>query len=225
MHSVIFDFNGTLFQDSEKHMAAWHVFADRYGKRVTREELEKFFLGRANAFILRRMFGEGVSEAEIARMAQEKEGIYRELCVADPANCHLVAGAEEFLDYLHAAGVHFTIATGSECSNVDFYFRIFGLSRWFDREEIVLDDGTFPGKPEPDGFLLAAKRLRAAPGECIVFEDSYSGVQAARAAGVAGIALIGEKAPERDEKNRAPVLSVTKDFTEMIRIWKEKLSE
>lgn len=43
MHSVIFDFNGTLFQDSEKHMAAWHVFADRYGKRVTREELEKFF--------------------------------------------------------------------------------------------------------------------------------------------------------------------------------------
>lgn len=225
MHSVIFDFNGTLFQDSEKHMAAWHAFADRYGKRVTREELEKFFLGRANAFILRRMFGEGVSEAEIARMAQEKEGIYRELCVADPANCHLVAGAEEFLDYLHAAGVHFTIATGSECSNVDFYFRIFGLSRWFDREEIVLDDGTFPGKPEPDGFLLAAKRLRAAPGECIVFEDSYSGVQAARAAGVAGIALIGEKAPERDEKNRVPVLSVTKDFTEMIRIWKEKLSE
>ena len=225
MHSVIFDFNGTLFQDSEKHMAAWHVFADRYGKRVTREELEKFFLGRANAFILRRMFGEGVSETEIARMAQEKEGIYRELCVADPASCHLVAGAEEFLDYLRAAGVHFTIATGSERSNVDFYFRIFGLSRWFDRKRIVLDDGTFPGKPEPDGFLLAAKRLHAGTG--ILKHDARPGrrVQAARAAGVAGIALIGEKAPERDEKSRVPVLSVTNDFTEMIRIWEERLSE
>ena len=72
MHSVIFDFNGTLFQDSEKHMAAWHVFADRYGKRVTREELEKFFLGRANAFILRRMFGEGVSEAEFPHTAHSR---------------------------------------------------------------------------------------------------------------------------------------------------------
>lgn len=225
MRSVIFDFNGTLFQDSDRHMEAWRVFAGRYGKQVTEEELIRLFLGRANAFILRRMFGERVSDAEIARMTLEKEGIYRDLCLAHPAECHLVAGAPEFLDELKAEGVPFTIATGSEVSNVDFYFRTFGLSRWFDRERIVLDDGTFPGKPEPDCFLRAAKLLGVAPCECVVFEDSCSGVTAARAAGVAKIALISEKAPKRYEKSGTPIVSVTKDFTGMIRIWKECLSE
>lgn len=225
MHSVIFDFNGTLFRDSEQHMAAWRVFAERYGKQVSEDELIKFFLGRANAFILRRMFGDEISDAQILCMAQEKEGIYREICLSDPANCHLVAGVPEFLDFLQSERVPFTIATGSEKSNVDFYFRAFGLARWFDRAKIVLDDGTFPGKPEPDCYLRAAKVLHAAPEDCVVFEDSYSGVLAAKAAGVAGIVLISEKAPERDEKNGVPILEVTKDFTGMIRAWKERLSE
>lgn len=224
MRSAIFDFNGTLFRDSDKHMAAWHVFADRYGKHVSEEELVKFFLGRANAFILRRMFGEDVGDTEITRMALEKEGIYRELCLADPACCHLVAGAEEFFDFLKGEAIPFTIATGSEVSNVDFYFQRFGLSRWFDRASIVLDDGSFPGKPHPDCFLRAAELLHAAPEECVVFEDSYSGVEAAAAAKVAKIALIAEKAPEWYEKSAISVVSVTKDFTGMIRIWKERLS-
>ena len=163
MRSVIFDFNGTLFRDSDKHMAAWHVFADRYGKHVSEQELVKFFLGRANAFILRRMFGEGIDDGEIARMALGKEGIYR-------------------------------------------------------------DDGSFPGKPHPDCFLRAAEMLHAVPEECVVFEDSYSGVKAAGAARVGKIALIAEKAPEWYEKNARSVACITKDFTGMIRIWKESLS-
>lgn len=222
--NAIFDFNGTLFKDSDKHEAAWYVFTGRYGKQTTPEEIKQYFLGRANGYILHRLFGDDLPEEEVARMTLEKEGIYRDLCRADAAAFHLVPGAEAFLDFLKAEGVRFTIATGSEISNVEFYFREFRLSRWFDRDKVVLDDGTFPGKPAPDGYLRAAAVLGVSPDTCAVFEDSASGIRAADAAGVGGIAVITGSLSDLSVCNIPRVKSVTPDFTEMPRIWKEKFS-
>jgi beta-phosphoglucomutase-like phosphatase (HAD superfamily) len=108
----------------------------------------------------------------------------------------LIAGAVEFLDFLKGEGVDFTIATGSEYSNVDFYFDKFELGKWFDRSRVVLDDGTFPGKPAPDGYLRAAKVLGRDPADCVVFEDAEPGIQAAIAGGM-GLAAGANLNPER----------------------------
>ncbi len=228
MRSAIFDFNGTLFSDSDKHKDAWHVFTARYGKEVGEEELVTHFLGRSNAYILHRLFGADLPAREVARMTLEKEGIYRDLCRKDIANFHLMPGAEDFLDYLKESGVRFTIATGSEVSNVNFYFEEFGLSRWFDRARVVLDDGTLPGKPAPDVYLRAAAVLGVSPPDCAVFEDSSSGVCAAHSAGIGKIALISatwEPSVLRAAlKTLPPVHCVTPDFTGMTGIWKENLS-
>lgn len=228
MRAAIFDFNGTLFSDSDKHKDAWHVFTARYGKQVSEEELVTHFLGRSNGYILHRLFGADLPEREIARMTLEKEGIYRELCRKDRIGFHLMPGAEQFLDFLKESGVNFTIATGSEVSNVNFYFEEFHLTRWFDRERVVLDDGTLPGKPAPDVYLRAAAVLGVAPLDCAVFEDSSSGVCAAERAGIGKIALISAtwepSMLQAALKELPPVQCVTPDFTDMIRIWKENLS-
>lgn len=227
MRPILFDFNGTLFADSAQHKAAWRRFAAEYGKTVSEEELVRFFLGRANEYILRYLFGEGLSKEQILALARKKEAMYREICLEQREGFHLVAGAESFLDMIRADGVNFTIATGSEAENVDFYFEHFHLSRWFDREKVILDDGTFPGKPAPDCYLRAAQVIGADVRDCVVFEDSCSGVLAANAAGASKIVMIGA-AWEQDALQKAlptlpPVAVVATDFSEMPRIWKERL--
>lgn len=81
------------------------------------------------------------------------------------------------LDYLAAAEIPRTIATASAKSNVDFYFDLFHLDKWFEFGKVAYDDGTFPGKPEPHICLKAAQKLDLLPQSCIVVEDANSGIE------------------------------------------------
>ena len=225
MKSVIFDFNGTLFADSDKHRMGWKRFLARYGLDVDDEELRTHYLGRTNPYILKRVFGEDLAPELIAARTLEKEATYRDCCLEDPENFHLIAGAEQFLDFLKAEGVDFTIATGSEYSNVDFYFEKFGLGKWFDRSRVVLDDGTFPGKPAPDGYLRAAKVLGKDPADCVVFEDSISGVRASHAAGVGQTVAITTEVSAERLLSYPGVVIAEPNFDRMIEIWREVLSK
>lgn len=223
MKSVIFDFNGTLFADSDKHREGWKRFLAKYGLDVDDEELRTHYLGRTNPYILKRVFGEDLAPELIAERTLEKEATYRDCCREDPDSFHLIEGATAFLDFLKESGVDFTIATGSEYSNVDFYFAEFDLGKWFDRSRVVLDDGTFPGKPAPDGYLRAAKVLGVDPADCVVFEDSISGVRAAHAAGIGKIVAICTEVSAERLLSYPGVIVAEKDFSNMIEIWKELL--
>ncbi|MBE6690637.1 MAG: HAD family phosphatase [Ruminococcaceae bacterium] len=223
--AVIFDFNGTLFADSDKHREGWKRFLAKYGLDVDDEELRTHYLGRTNPYILKRVFGEDLAPELIAERTLEKEATYRQCCMEDPASFHLIAGAVAFLDYLKENGVDFTIATGSEYSNVDFYFDKFELGRWFDRSRVVLDDGSFPGKPAPDGYLRAAKVLGRDPADCIVFEDSISGVRAAHAAGIGQTVAITTEVSAERLLSYPGVVIAEPDFSDMIRIFEEVLSK
>jgi HAD superfamily hydrolase (TIGR01509 family) len=191
--AVIFDFNGTMIFDSDIHRQVWFEFIPEHtSKKVTREEIRDYILGRDNASILRRYFGEHLSDEEIARLTYEKEATYRRLCLTDKKRFKFVDGLEDFLNYLKAAQIPMTIATGSEIVNLKFFFEQFRLSRWFDFDKVIYDDGSFPGKPAPEIYLKAAATLGANPGDCLVFEDALSGVLAAHNAGIRHIVAISE---------------------------------
>lgn len=178
---ILFDFNGTLFFDSSKHKEAWQLYLpEKLGREVSEDEIRKNCLGQNNSEILRRYFGADLPEAEIARLAYEKESLYRSLCLKDEANLHLVKGAEAYFDSLKERGIPFTIVTGSEIDNVRFYFETFRIDRWFSLENMVWDNGKIAGKPAPDFYLRGAEKLGLAPSECLVFEDSYAGVLSAQ---------------------------------------------
>ncbi len=192
--AVIFDFNGTMIFDSDLHRRVWYDFIPKYtGNVVPYDELRDFVLGRDTATILRHYLGEGLSEGEISRLTYEKEAAYRRLCLEDTEKFKFVDGLREFLDYLKASGLPMNIATGSEIMNLRFYFENLGLASWFDFEKVVYDDGSFPGKPAPDIYLRAAAALCVAPADCLVFEDSLSGVLAAHNAGIGHIVGISEQ--------------------------------
>lgn len=191
---IIFDFNGTLFLDSEKHMEAWRAFSKELrGYPFTDEEMRDHMFGRTNEDIIEYAIGQKPSKELVEKYTDEKEAIYRQMCKNDMENFVLTDGAGEFLDYLKDHNIPRTIATMSEKVNVEFFIKGFGLERWFDIPKIVYDNGKIPGKPAPDIYLIAAKNLGLKPSECIVVEDAVSGIAAAKNACVGKIFAIGPK--------------------------------
>lgn len=147
--------------------------------------------GRDNRHTLQYLAGRPISGRELEQLTQQKEAIYRQLCLDQGKNFKLSPGAMELLDFLAVHHIRRTIATASEKSNLDFFVEHFHLDRWFKIEQIVYDDGTRPGKPAPDIYLQAASNLGLDPASCVVIEDSRSGIQAAHNAGIGRIIALG----------------------------------
>ncbi len=185
---VIFDFNGTLYEDTDLQEDAWAVLIRKYfGRYMGPTEFRDNFHGLGNVDILKYINSLDPERHFDITITDEKEEIYRRICREQPERVHFLPGVTEMLDDLKAAGVPIAIATASEITNVEFYIEFFGLERWFKPENIVYDDRTFPLKPAPDIYLRAAERLGLDPAECVVCEDSYNGIRAAEAAGAGRI--------------------------------------
>jgi HAD superfamily hydrolase (TIGR01509 family) len=191
---IVFDFNGTLFFDSELHIKAFkQIFPELGAPEPTREYVISSILGRSNATIYRENIKSDASDEETAEFAIRKEALYFDLCLENKERFKLVDGAAELLDYLKTKNIPFTIATGSDKMSVDFFFEHLELSKWFDIDKIVYTDGTFKGKPAPDCYMLAAERLGIKSTECLIFEDGTSGIMSANAANAASVVAIYEE--------------------------------
>ena len=210
---IIFDFNGTLFFDSEMHLEAWREFSAKLrGYPFSDEEMRKHMFGRTNKDIITYALGETPSADFIKTLAEEKEGIYRERCRKMGKSCKLAPYAVEFLDYLKAKNIPRTIATMSDKNNVDFFIEHFELEKWFDVSKIVYDDGRIKGKPEPDIYLKAAKNLNLHPEHCVVVEDAVSGIEAANKANIGKIVAIASMEDISLYKSIPCVSLIIKDF-------------
>ncbi|UFQ17276.1 MULTISPECIES: HAD family hydrolase [Streptomyces] len=95
-----------------------------------------------------------------------------------------VTGAAEVLEELAADGVAYCLASSGSHERIRVGHRAAGLDKWFDEKRVFSSQDVGRGKPAPDLFLHAAKRMGVAPGRCVVVEDSPLGVQAAVAAGM-----------------------------------------
>lgn len=209
---VIFDFNGTMFFDSDKHALAWKLYArELCGIALSDEAFRAHILGRTNETILRYLLKRELDAQEISQMTRHKEALYRELCLKDPASLKLVDGLPALLDNLRKQGIPHTIATSSEIENLQFYWRQFSLDRWFSPDKIVYDDGNLKGKPDPDVYVKAANVIGVEPRRCIVVEDSPSGVTAAFRAGIGRIMAITEGSDDSFSKDPR-IFDVIQDY-------------
>jgi HAD superfamily hydrolase (TIGR01509 family) len=175
--------DGVIVDSNPLHRDAWTEFNRRQGLATTADMLERMY-GRRNDRIVRDFFGDALSGSEVAAYGAAKEEIYREM-LGGRIEETLVPGLRPFLDRYRGAPM--ALATNAEPENVDFVLDRAGLRQYF---QVVVDGHqvTRP-KPHPEVYLRAAELLAREPRNCIVFEDSYTGVEAARAAGmrVAGI--------------------------------------
>ena len=219
MKGIIFDFNGTLFWDSKLHYDAWREFSKELrGYEFTDEEMRNKMFGHTNSDIIEYAIGRKPSAEMVEKYAEEKEALYRKRCLLDKENFKLAPGAADFLDFLKENNIPRTIATMSEWSNVEFYIREFRLEKWFDIDKIVYSDGTIPGKPAPDIFLIAAKKINLNPKDCLVIEDALAGIKSTRTAGIGKIYAIASLEPDEFYQNIDGVEKIIHNFDEIDRL-------
>ena len=118
-----------------------------------------------------------------------------------------------------------TIATMSEWDNVEFYIKEFKLEKWFDLNKIVYSDGTIPGKPAPDIFLIAAEKIGLKPVECVVVEDAIAGIESAKNAKIGKIIAIASLEPIEFYEKMEGLSQIIKNFYEFDKnIFKPEIS-
>ena len=185
--AAIFDLDGTLVDSFDAHWRSWHGMCARHGVGLTHERFVRSF-GMRNDRIIGMYWSEAGHEPPAAdaaaRLADEKEALYREIVAGSlPA----MAGGRELLERLHAAGWMLAVGTSGPPENLRVAVDGLGASRWFHAEVCGMD--VAHGKPAPDIFLKAAERLGVPPGRCVVVEDAVPGIEAAHAAGMPCVAI------------------------------------
>lgn len=214
---VIFDFNGTLFFDSDKHVLAWGKIAEELrGYGLSDEELQQHFYGVPNNRAVEYLLQKQCEEEELNRYSELKEAYYREFCRADQERFHLVKGAAELFDQLKAKNVPFTIASASIKPNIDFFVESFELKKWFDPEKIVYDDGSYENKRKM--FHHAAEVIHTPIDQCLIFEDSESGIRDAYAAGCRHIVVVDSMNVAGKHEGKEGVVAIVKDLWEFASI-------
>src|SRR5579862_96831 len=197
--------DGVIIHSNPVHREAWVQYNRRFGIETDDAMLQRM-LGRRNDEIIRDFFGGNVAVAEVAAHGAAKEALYREI-IGSRVNEALVPGVREFLARHQDMPVG--LATNAEPANVEFLFDRAGLRPFFGA--VVDGHQVANPKPHPDVYLKAAELLGVAAANCVVFEDSHSGIQAARAAGmrVVGVRTTHDELPGVDleiDDFRSPAL-------------------
>ena len=181
--ALVFDLDGTLIDSMPHHHTAWVEWHARRGLKIDADSFFVSTAGRSNDEIFRDMLP-GTSAAEIAVLVDEKETLYREFAAPSLA---LIAGAQDFVLRAKEAGLRLAVCTASTPQNMALAFQRFGIDAWV--ETVVSPADGLRGKPHPDIFLEAARRLGIAPELCVVYEDAPLGVEGARRARMNAVAL------------------------------------
>lgn len=182
--AVIFDMDGVLVDSEPLHR---QVTLDVLGPAATArtEATALEFIGRPVRDMLETLIRRHGLPGRLADYETRYDVLLRNL-LAQPRPPR--EGAAWLLAELRRRGCRLGLASSSIQTWVDAMLASIGLSGQFD--VVVAGDAVARGKPAPDVYLLAAERLGVPPSECLVVEDSPAGVNAARAAGMAVVALL-----------------------------------
>jgi beta-phosphoglucomutase len=183
--AVIFDMDGVLVDSYRAHMQAWMKLGERLGRPITEAQFVPTF-GRRNPEIFHTLWPGLIPDDQADYWSRWKEQTYRDIVTARFPE---MPGARELLDALKAAGFALAIGSSGPPENVEVALHGLGRAHLFDA--IVNSHEVTRGKPDPEVFLKAAAKLRIEPKRCAVVEDSKAGLDAAQAAGMTPIALVG----------------------------------
>ncbi len=234
--ACLFDLDGVLTKTAVVHAAAWkEMFDDELKARAERtgEEFREFTQRDYDAYVDGKQRADGVRAFLASRGIQLPEG-----SPGDPPDAETVAGlgnrknelvlerirrdgvepyegSVRYLDAVRDAGLRCAVVSSS--ANARDVLRVTGLQDRFDTvvDGVVAAEEHLKGKPAPDTFLAAARRLGVEPRESVVYEDALAGVQAGRAGGfgrVIGVDRVGQADALRE--HGADV--VVKDLAELL---------
>ena len=208
---VVFDIDGTLLDNMPFHIEAFEAFTAAHGLPPLTLEMRKWMDGRRNSDIFPRLFERAMTESEIATLSYEKESAYRRLSAG---RLTPLPGLMRLVDGLDAAAVPIALATSAPRENVEHTLRELDLASRL--TVIARSDEVAHGKPEPDVFLEAARKLGVEAADCVAFEDAPMGIVAAARAGMTVVAVTTSYPPDVLAGTDPPPALVVSHFDELL---------
>lgn len=201
----IFDMDGTMIDNMMVHHRAWQQKLKEYGIDWTLEEVHAKVHG-VNIELLERLFGDRFTREERIQISKEKEIAYRTIYQPE---IKLIDGLTAFLDAAKLAKIPMAIATAAPPDNAYFVLENLPLSPYF--KALFHSDDVTKGKPDPQVFELAADALGLPLQDCLIFEDSVTGAEAAYRAGCSAVILTTSH--QEEEFSQYPhILQFAKDY-------------
>ncbi len=205
--AFIFDMDGVLVDSTPYHLEAWEIALKRYGYNLATDFKVRPY-GRRGRDILGDIAPE-MSEEKIDEFADAAEKIFRDIYESEVEQIDNVV---EFINHLKRRGYKIALATSAPRENVDMILSVLHLVSFFD--PVVCENDVERGKPEPDIYLKVLEILREKPENCIVFEDSFAGIESAKRASIEVIGVISTN--EREELEKVGI-RVIESFDELLR--------
>ena len=214
MQAVLWDLDGTIIDSSDQHYRAWRA---TLGQRDMVYEHKDFLagFGQSNQSVLTALFHGHLSGVEIKALSDEKEAVYRQIVASE--GIAPLPGVLDWLGRFEENRLVQVVSSSAPMANIVATIGVLDIADYF---RVFMSGATLPrGKPDPSIFLHSAQALDLAPAECIVIEDSIHGVEAARRAGMACVA-VGDLSRDKAladllERTPGPPCTVVNSLTEL----------
>jgi beta-phosphoglucomutase len=180
--AVLFDLDGVIVDSRQHHLSAWHQLAREAGLSHAPDYFTRTF-GLRNEPIIHGLAPE-LAAPRLRELAERKEQLFR----AGARGClELLPGVRDLLAFLDEQHVPKTVVTSAPRANLDMIVESLGIGVRF--QALIAEEDAAKGKPDPEGFLVAASRITVEPGRCVVIEDAPAGLQAAKSGGMRAVGV------------------------------------
>ncbi|WP_316840205.1 HAD family phosphatase [Pedobacter gandavensis] len=183
--AVIFDMDGVICHTNPYHSLAFRDFFAVRNLAPTEAEFAQHMFGKSNSYIFNHFFNRPIVGAELLELEEEKEGLFRKIY---KDHIEPIAGILEFISDLDQHGVKLGVATSAPYANLDLILSEVDIRNKLG--SIMASEDVKKHKPDPEVYLTSAKNLGVSPDQCLVFEDSYSGISAALNAGMRVVGVL-----------------------------------
>lgn len=197
---LIFDLDGVIVDTAKFHYLAWKRIASSLGFDFSEKDNEALKgVSRDKSLEILLSIGNIQLDCETKKELSEKKNIWYKEYIKTLNEKDIIGGAKEFIKNAKNSG--YKLSVGSASKNCRTILNYINIENYFDA--IVDGNMVTKAKPDPEIFLLCAKKLEIEPLQCIVFEDAISGVKAAKNAGMYAVG-IGKKEVLKDADEVIP---------------------
>jgi HAD superfamily hydrolase (TIGR01509 family) len=204
IQAVIFDLDGTIADSEHLHRRAFNILLKKYDVNIDKKRWQTQFVGTGSRHIAEYLIAQYHLPEQLDAFVDKRRQLYQKLIAKHPVKP--VAGFKQFFTKLQKHGFTVAVASSGHHNNILSTLHAIGIAH----VPIVSIEDVHFRKPHPQIFHVAAEKLGVKPEECIVFEDSVPGIEAAHRAGMKVIALL-TTTPQSFLKKLHPYLMI-KDY-------------
>lgn len=205
--AVCFDHDGTLVDSEPIHFRLWRDVLVPHGVTLTEEQYKERYSGVPTLANARDLVDRHELDVPADALAMDKHRAMSDFVTQSAFP--LMPGVPDAVARLRARGLRLAVVTGTAHISIAATLREHGLADQF--ETVVSAEDVVHNKPAPDGYLLAARRLRLDPAQCVAIEDTEHGVNAAAAAGVPCVAVPHDLSRHHDFSRATVVVDTLPD--------------